>query len=105
MEYKDFISRTKNKSSSTSSYSSGGSNDHILIDITVANCNILAAKPTAQFQNDPMPINELEKIIWWENINANRLNNRGIFYFIDSGAFWRSINILSWTTEYLSQYA
>src|SRR3954454_21442407 len=58
----------------------------ILIDITVANCNILAAKPAAQFQNNPMPVNEAMKIIWWENLNADRLNNLGIFCFTDSGA-------------------
>jgi hypothetical protein len=49
----------------------------VVVDITVANCNIIrAAKPAAQFQNNPMPVNEVEKIIWWENVNTNRFNNR-----------------------------
>ena len=62
----------------TASIVSVSSNDTILVgDITVANCNIIhaPAKPIGQFQNDPIPVNEV-KIIWWENINPYRLNNR-----------------------------
>jgi hypothetical protein len=47
----------------------------IIVDITVANCQIRGAKPI--IQNDPMPTFGVEKIVWWNTIrNIDRLNNR-----------------------------
>ena len=44
---------------------------------TLGNCNITAAKPTNQFQNDPMPTNEVQKMVWLERIvDANKLDKR-----------------------------
>ena len=48
----------------------------IIVDVTVANCQISAFKPSEQFQNMPMPTNDTEKILFWYTVNTNRLNNR-----------------------------
>jgi len=42
----------------------------------VGNCNITAAKSDIQFQNDPMPLDEVNRILWWENISLDGLNHR-----------------------------
>jgi hypothetical protein len=38
-----------------------------LSTITVADCQIRAAKPADPFQSDPMPHGDAEKAIWWNN--------------------------------------
>ena len=48
----------------------------MIADIVVANCQIRAALPAAEFQHIPMPTNEVERIIWFETIHPERLNRR-----------------------------
>jgi hypothetical protein len=40
---------------------------YIIVDITVADCQIRAAKPADPFQSDPTPHGDAEKAIWWNN--------------------------------------
>ncbi|SRR6266496_320571 len=51
-------------------------NNMIIVDITVANSQIRALKPSEQFQNMLMPTNDTEKILFWNTVNTDRLNNR-----------------------------
>jgi hypothetical protein len=39
----------------------------IIVDITVAECQIRAAKPADPFQSDAMSHGDVEKAIWWND--------------------------------------
>jgi hypothetical protein len=54
----------------------------MIVDVTVANCSIRAEKPAQEYQNMPMPTNEVEKIIWFESagLPSDRLNKRQFGY-------------------------
>ncbi|MGA7899054.1 MAG: hypothetical protein WCA39_09360 [Nitrososphaeraceae archaeon] len=57
--------------------------NYIIVDITVADCQIRAAKPADPFQSDPMPHGDAEKAIWWNNQLvdlAGRINHRQYGY-------------------------
>jgi len=45
----------------------------IIVDVTVANCEIRAARPDIQ---SPMPNTDSEKIAWWDSVSLERLNKR-----------------------------
>jgi hypothetical protein len=46
----------------------------IIVDITVANCQIRAARP--KHQHIPMPTLEAEKFLFWNTVDLKRLNER-----------------------------
>jgi hypothetical protein len=48
-----------------------------IVNICVDNCSIRGTKPVDRFQNNPMPTNEKQKVIWWEYVNVDRLNPVG----------------------------
>ena len=52
--YSSFIKNNNNK-------------NYIIVDITVADCQIRTAKPADPFQSDPMSHGDAEKAIWWNN--------------------------------------
>lgn len=48
-----------------------------IVNICVDNCSVRGTKPVDRFQNNPMPTNEKQKVIWWEYVNVDRLNPVG----------------------------
>lgn len=73
--------QTKDKTADAAADTDTTDTNTIIVDINVANYTIRGAKPIGQFQNDPMPVNampvnEVAKIIWLENVNPDRLNYR-----------------------------
>jgi hypothetical protein len=48
----------------------------IVVDITVANCQIRALKPKDEYQTMPMPNTDTEKLVWWNSVDPGRINNR-----------------------------
>ena len=51
-------------------------NNKIVVDVTVANCQIRALKPKDEYQTMPMPNTDTEKLVWWNSVDPGRLNNR-----------------------------
>jgi hypothetical protein len=49
-------------------------NNIIIVDVTVANCQIRAARP--KHQALPMPTLEAEKFLFWNTVDLKRLNDR-----------------------------
>jgi hypothetical protein len=73
--------QTKDKTADAAADTDTTDTNTIIVDINVANYTIRGTKPIGQFQNDPMPVNampvnEVAKIIWLENVNPDRLNYR-----------------------------
>lgn len=50
----------------------------IIVDVTVANCQIRVEKPAQEYQNMPMPNTDVGKVIWFESgsLPPDRLNKR-----------------------------
>jgi hypothetical protein len=51
-------------------------NNKIVVDVTVANCQIRALKPKDEYQTMLMPNTDTEKLVWWNSVDPGRLNNR-----------------------------
>ena len=68
--------QTKDKTADAAADTDTTDTNTIIVDINVANYTIRGTKPIGQFQNDPMPVNAVAKIIWLENVNPDRLNYR-----------------------------
>jgi hypothetical protein len=49
-------------------------NKKIIVDLDVWNCTIRACKP--EDQDSPMPVDDLGKMFFWNNVSNERLNKR-----------------------------
>jgi hypothetical protein len=55
----------------------------MIVDVTVADRQIRAAKPADPFRSDPMPYGDAEKARWWSNQLVDlggRINHRQYGY-------------------------